>query len=317
MKKRAFILIIMLSFFTGGIAALISFFSVKIMNAEEEALLKEGKTFWNWDSPYGQLSIHYEEKGEGANHILLIHGFRAHAYTWKLLTGPLSQAGYHVWTLDLIGYGLSEKPHHVIYNQDFFVAQIKAFMHANQIQEAHIVGNSMGGAIALELALDNPLRVRTLTIINGLGYSLKLPSYLYILRYMDFIWGPFLNPFMIRNSLHEVVHNKEFITDEKVEAYCLPYRFPGGISASLLTMRQFDLHKLENMHFQFSQIKQPTLILWGKEDGLIPLEHYHQFVADLPSAKSILITDCGHMPQEEKPEQVVAALLSFFDEAKN
>ncbi len=243
MKRHAIILIVCFGLMFGGAAALITFFSVPIMNEEEQTRLKIDKTFWKWHSPYGSLTMHYAEHGSGSNHVLFIHGFRAHSYTWKLLTDPLVQAGHHVWVLDLIGFGLSDKPNFVVYNQNFFIEQIKAFMQEHRISAAHIVGNSMGGTLALELALDQPDIVRSLTLINGLGYTLEMPYYLYVTRYLDFIWGPFLNPFMIRNCLYEVIHNKESITDEKVEAYCLPYRFPGGILASLLTMRQFDLKK--------------------------------------------------------------------------
>ena len=80
-----------------GAAALITFFSVPIMNEEEQTRLKIDKTFWKWHSPYGSLTMHYAEHGSGSNHVLFIHGFRAHSYTWKLLTDP-RQAGHHVWS---------------------------------------------------------------------------------------------------------------------------------------------------------------------------------------------------------------------------
>lgn len=312
MKKRVLTLIICLGLIIGGIAGFFTSFSVPIMNEEEQAQLKIGKTFWNWASPDGPLSMHYVEHGSGSDHVLFIHGFRAHTYTWKLLINPLTQAGHHVWVLDLVGFGLSDKPDYVVYNQSFFVEQIKAFMKENQITSAHIVGNSMGGTLALELALDQPNLVRSLTLINALGYTLEMPLYLYIMRHLDFIWGPCLNPPMIRNCLDNVIYNKEYITDEKVEAYCLPYRFPGGILSSLLTMRQFDLKRLDEMHLHFSQIKQPILIIWGEDDSLIPIHHYQKFLKELPNAKNLLIPNCGHMPQEEKPDEVLSAILPFL-----
>lgn len=298
----------------GGLAAFINYLSVQIMDEAEQTQLKAGKSFWTWSSSYGPLSLHYVEKGAGNDHLLLIHGFRAHTYTWELLIDPLTKAGYHVWVLDLVGFGLSDKPEHVFYDQNFFTAQIKAFMKAKKISSAHLLGNSMGGGLALEIALEEPDIVNSLILINALGYPLDVPYYLYIVRYLDFIWGPFLNPPMIRNCLNEVIFNKDCITDEKVEAYCLPYRFPGGILASLLTMRHFNIKKLNTMHQRYSEIQMPVLIVWGEKDMLIPLDHYKKFRKDFPHAKHYLIPECGHMPQEEKPDDMIRIILPFLQE---
>jgi pimeloyl-ACP methyl ester carboxylesterase len=312
MKKHATIFILCLIILISGMTAIIQIFSLPLMNQEDQSQIKKDKTFFKLNSPQGPLDMHYIEKGSGSNHILFIHGFRAHAYTWQLLIDPLVQMGHHVWALDLIGFGLSDKPNNVIYNQNFFVNQIRAFMQDKQIASAHIVGNSMGGTLALELALNHPEITRSLTLINGLGYTLEMPSYLYIIRHLDFLWGPCLNPYIIRKCLYEVIYNKEYVTDEKVEAYCLPYRLPGGILASLLTMRQFDLQRLEELNLSFDKIKQPILIIWGEDDTLIPIDHYRRFVKDLPEAKNHLIPNCGHMPQEEKPDEVLSIIIPFY-----
>lgn len=285
---------------------------LQILEPEELEKIKQGKQFWEWASPYGPLAMHYVEKGEGANHILLLHGFRSHTYTWKYLTDPLSKAGYHVWAIDLIGYGLSDKPDHAMYNVDFFVQQIVSFMEAKGIFNAHLIGNSMGGGLALNIALDYPQHVRSLSLLSALGYPLDLPFYLSLGRHISQIWAPFLGPRMVRQTLQQVVCQTELITDEQVEAYCLPYRFPNGIITSLLTLQQFDNQRLIEMSKRYPTLQLPTLVIWGDHDRLIPIHHYEKFIQDFPHAGRLLIGNCGHIPQEEAPQQVLEAVSQFL-----
>lgn len=296
-----------LAFFTAFMAT-----DVSMLDQEEQQQIKSGKLFWEWSSPYGPLAMHYVEKGKGAKHILLLHGFRAHSYTWRHLVEPLAQSGYHVWAIDYIGYGLSDKPDHAVYDFDFFIQQIEDFMKAHGIPKAHLIGSSMGGGLALKMALTYPEHVSSLTLLDALGYPLNMPFYLSIGRYIHQIWAPFLRPKLVRHSLNEIFFNSELITDEQVEAYSLPYRFPGGISATLLTLQQFDNQHLVDMSNQYQYLNYPTLVIWGDQDRLIPTTHYEQFLKDFPHAQCLLIKNCGHIPQEEAPQQVIPALSAFL-----
>jgi pimeloyl-ACP methyl ester carboxylesterase len=294
-----------------GLAWLISA-DLPILEFEEQQKLKADKNFWGWSSPYGSFEIHYVEKGSGTKHLLLLHGFRGHSYTWRHLMTPLAKAGYHVWAIDLIGYGLSDKPDNVPYNVDFFVQQVKDFMDAHEIQQAHFVGSSMGGGLALSVALADPQRIHSLTLLNALGYPIPLPLYLSVARYFSQIWAPFLSPTVVRTVLKQTVFNEKLISDEQVEAYALPYRFPGGLAATLLTLQQFDNSILRDMEKHYINLHYPLLVIWGDHDTLIPVSHYKKFLQDFPTAQSLLIKNCGHIPQEEEPEQVLTAMLDFL-----
>ena len=137
MKKRIKRLLLGLSFLFIALALFLTFSRPQLFTPEEQQRLREGKQFWEWSSPHGPLAIHYVEKGEGPNHILLIHGFRSHIFTWKEIIDPLAKAGYHVWAIDLLGFGLSDKPDANIYNLDFFTEQINAFIarHLKETQQ--------------------------------------------------------------------------------------------------------------------------------------------------------------------------------------
>lgn len=289
---------------------------IPLLGEEEEERIKADKHFWEWPSPYGSLKTHYIEKGEGSRHVILIHGFRSHTYTWKALIDPLANAGYHVWAIDLIGFGLSDKPDHAVYNPDFFVEQIHAFMDSKGISQAHLIGNSMGGGLALSFAIDYPEQVHSLTLLNALGYPLEIPFYMSFGKHVTKICPVFLGPTMIRYGLKQIVYNQELVTDEQVEAYSLPYRFPGGIKASLATLDNFDNQILVKMERHYPSLHTPALIIWGDHDQLIPLSHYEKFIKDFPHAEKLLINNCGHIPQEEAPDEVLAILLPFLEKER-
>jgi pimeloyl-ACP methyl ester carboxylesterase len=315
LKKTIWVLAILVGLIWMTLVVLFVSTDIQILEPEEQQKLKADKQFWEWRSPYGPLAMHYVEKGEGDHHLLLLHGFRAHTFTWKAVIDPLAQAGYHVWAIDLIGYGLSDKPDNAVYSVDFFVQQVYAFMEAKGIAQAHLIGNSMGGGLALSLALSHPKCVQSLTLLSALGYPLDMPLYLSLGRHISQIWAPFLGPTMIRHCLKQIVCQSDKVTDEQVEAYSLPYRFPGGVAASLLTLQKFDNQRLVEMGQQYASLTYPTLIIWGDHDTLIPLCHYEKFIHDFPHAQTLLITNCGHIPQEEEPEQVLAAILQFLQKA--
>ena len=284
-----------------------------MLNMEALAKLKEGKRFWEWHTPEGSFDMHYVEIGQGPHHILLLHSFRAHTFTWRYLLEPLAQAGYHVWAVDLIGFGLSDKPEHVTYNLDFFIKQVTDFMESKQIDKAHLIGNSMGGGIALKLGLLHPSKTSSLILLSALGYPHDLPFYVTICRHIRQIWSPFLGQSMVRHSMRYIMYDQQKISDEQVEAYTLPYRLPGGIAATLLTLQQFDNQYLIEMSQQYNTLQKPMLVIWGEQDCQIPVSHYEKFMRDFSHAQGLLIPDCGHIPQEEHPREVLKSVLGFLE----
>lgn len=311
-KKLIWIFTVVFSLFGGALIVFFLSTEIQILKPIEQLQIKVGKQFWEWHSPYGPLAIHYIEKGEGPHHLLLLHGFRAHSFTWKALMDPLTGAGYHVWSIDFIGYGLSDKPEQDIYNDNFFVQQIYAFMQAKNIENVHLIGSSMGGGLAMSLALDHPKEIRSLTLLNALAYPLEMPLSLYLGKHIGSLWSPFLGPTLVRYGLKQIFYHADKISDEQVEAYSLPYRFPGGVTAPLLTLQNFNNQRLVEMGCHYPSLIHPMLIIWGDHDTLIPLSHYENFIRDFPNAEKLLIKNCGHLPQEEEPEQVLTAILNFL-----
>ncbi len=170
----------------------------------------------------------------------------------------------------------------------------------------------MGGGLALSLAIADPTKVESLTLLNALGYALDVPFYITLGKHLGKMWSPFLGPTMIRYGLKQIIYHTDQVSEEQVEAYSLPYRFPGGATASIRTLQKFNNERLIEMGLQYPSLHHPMLVIWGDHDMLIPLSHYEKFLKDFPHADTLLITDCGHIPQEEAPDQVLTALLKFL-----
>lgn len=274
--------------------------------------LKAGHLFWEWNSSYGAHQVHYIEKGTGSNHIILIHGFGGHSFTWRFIIDQLAEAGYHIWSIDLLGFGLSDKPLGAPYGLDLFRQQITDFIISKKIGSAHLIGNSMGGGLCLGMAVEHPQMVKSLVLIDPFAYPQTLPMTLKITKFAGKAASPFQGDFMVRRVLEEVMYDPSKVTHEQVDAYTLPFRMPGGIEAFISTLQNFDNNQIKNLSKKYSKISVPLLLIWGREDSWIPISTIDLFRKDFPKAEVLIIPQCGHIPQEECPEAVLDSIKKFL-----
>jgi pimeloyl-ACP methyl ester carboxylesterase len=247
---------------------------------------------------YGQ-NIRYLEAGQGPT-VILLHGLGAVKEVWMASFSALS-AGYHVYALDQIGLGHSDKPL-VEYKIATWVDFLYAFMQAQSIRKATLVGNSLGGWIALDFTLQHPELVDRLVLVDSAGLA----------------WGqggPLvdLNPASVagtRALLESLFYDKKIVTDTFVlQVFTDHMRNNDGytIQRTLAGFAQpsFEDDKLKLVH-------APTLVVWGREDELIKVDRAEKFRDGIPGAKLAVFDQCGHVPQLEKPEQFSRALLDFL-----
>jgi pimeloyl-ACP methyl ester carboxylesterase len=270
------------------------------------------RTYWQWQSPAGSYAIHYIEKGAGPHHIVLLHGFAAHSFTWRFVIDDLVKAGYHVWSIDLLGSGFSDKPLHLRYHLDLFINQIEAFMQAKQIPQAALIGNSMGGGLALAISIKYPHRVQSLVLIDALAFPIKLPFYFATTRLMGKWTKPFIGKAMTKQILKQVMYDPQKISEEQIDAYVFPFHTPGGKDAFIKTIQNFNPRDLESLALHFKEIKVPLLIIWGEKDSWMPLPYFKRLSQAFPQATTVVIPHCGHIPQEECPVEVNKVLLQFL-----
>src|SRR5271165_7152023 len=252
---------------------------------------------------FGQ-SIHYSEAGQGPT-VILLHGLGANAGIWVANIGPLS-AHYHVIALDQIGFGHSDKPL-IDYKIATFVDFLYGFMQSQRIVKATLVGNSLGGWIALDFALQHPEMVEKLVLVDagGLSFESAPPTIN-------------LNPASLDDTkkvLAVVFYNQAMVTDLAVAAvFSRHLKDNDGYTIrrtmdGIITTNQREDTKLSSVH-------TPTLVVWGANDALLPLSMGERFHSGISGSKLVAIKECGHVPQLEKPEEFNRALLDFLGQPK-
>ncbi|MHB8573209.1 MAG: alpha/beta fold hydrolase [Candidatus Dormibacteria bacterium] len=280
----------------------------------------------------GGLNVQYLEAGDGPT-LLLLHGLGSSGYLeWRFNLLRLARKR-HVVAIDLPGYGTSERPDHHRYSVPFFIDFLAQFLDVLGAGPVDVAGVSFGGRLALGLALDEPGRVRSLTVVNalGLGRPNPLPTYLLMTvpRLGEWIFEQSgrvsrrlsLQQLRALNSLrfHDRRRGREVVDRESVDYVQTLMDDPAYHRAYLATVRSVaDFWRvkpgvvvLDRLH----RIEVPTLIIWGANDPIFPVRHAREAAARLPHARLEVIDHCGHTPQVEQPELFNRTLLDFLSTA--
>lgn len=257
------------------------------------------------------LRIHYLEKGEGTP-LVLIHGYTSSTYTWKDQFAELAKQ-YRVIAVDLKGFGFSDKPDGD-YSRRAQGEVVARLLDKLNIERAWLVGNSMGGETALNVAADHPEKVLGLVLIDSAGVKVQgrtslAPWYLQLPVVGRLLTALALtSDRLVRAGLEKSFYDDSKITDERVSAYYQPLRTLGGQLSATRARAQFELFPVED---KIPLIKAPTLIIWGAEDELIPLEAGRKLNELITGSKLVVFDKCGHVPQEEMPERVLNEITGF------
>jgi pimeloyl-ACP methyl ester carboxylesterase len=261
----------------------------------------------------GSQLVHVEQAGQGEP-VVLLHGFGASTYSWRKVIPALS-ASHRAVAIDLNGFGYTERPKDLAaYTREGQAALVLGVLDALGIDRAHFVGHSYGGGLSLYLASIHPERFRTLVLVDSSAptYSDDRRSRLASSRPFAnlFLRAVALRPAMVRRSLKASFFDGSLITPGLVQAYLDRVRIEGAEDAFYgLTVPR----RLPGFKVALDKIRVPTLAVWGAEDHLISLATGRRSVARIPGSEFVVIERCGHLPMEEKPEALLAALLSFLE----
>jgi pimeloyl-ACP methyl ester carboxylesterase len=262
------------------------------------------------------VRIHYQEKGSGTP-LVLLHGFSSSTYSWKDVFEPLAK-NFRVVVVDLKGFGFSAKPDGD-YSRRAQAVLVTHLLDHLQIKQAWLVGNSVGGEVALNVVLQNPTRVAGLILIDSAGVQVPghqsvAPAYLRIPVLGRVLLALALSSDkLVRQGLLKSFYDDAKVTDERVAAYYRPLKTRNGQLAAARTQAQFGEFPIEQ---DLARINTRTLIIWGAEDQLIPLAAGHKLNDLIKDSKLVTIERCGHVPQEELPERVVAELSRFVADSQ-
>ena len=256
------------------------------------------------------LRLRYVRKGEGPP-VLLLHGISSSLYTWKDVL-PALAAHHDVIAVDLPGFGGSDVPAH--FDGEAWSSLLVGLLDALGVPRASLAGNSLGGALSAVTAARWPDRVDRLVLIDAAGYNLALERRPWLLQVMGKAPGGLLDALpqrpLMRQGLRQVFFDDGKVTGERVEEYLAPMARPGARAASRRILTSGETFGLPGL---VKQVKAPTLVLWGDHDTWIPLADADLFARDIPGARKVVIERCGHVPQEEKPEEVSRLILQFIE----
>ncbi|HZI21599.1 MAG TPA: alpha/beta fold hydrolase [Gemmatimonadales bacterium] len=254
-------------------------------------------------------SIRYIDSGTGPA-VMYLHGLGASMYAWRKNLAPIAAAGYRVVAFDNRGFGFSDKPASG-YDNGSYVRLVVALLDSLHVPYAVLVGHSMGGAIAAQVALAHPERVRGLVLIGSAGLGVREPILLRVGRW------PVLGPLVLalrgravtRRLLEATYADPRKVSAADIDQYYAPVAEPDYGRGLHGVLREFRFDCLTD---QLEHIAPPTLVLWGEEDRLIPIALGRTLAAGIPHAAFLSVPQAGHAVQEEAPGEVNRLLLRFL-----
>jgi len=249
-------------------------------------------------------------KGEA---VVFLHGLGASSYSWRYLL-PAFAKTYSVYAPDFPGYGRSDKPCDFDYTFGGFEKWLEAFLDSQGITRAVLVGNSMGGAVSLRLALQKPDRVSALVLIGAPLYLDNIPKILWTLRtpILGRILEPFLGRWTVKLIAPSAFLDRRQITEDVLDEYSLALKTRAGRRAAAETVRRCLTPDLPELISRYGELKAPVLFIRGDHDAVVDQASAEKFCRTVPRGGCLCIPVCGHVPQEEKPDVVSAAISGFL-----
>ena len=252
--------------------------------------------------------------------VILLHGLGASRFSWRHLAPELAK-DRDVYALDLLGFGHSDKPLQASYDVFSQAERVFAVMQQLALGDGVVAGNSMGGGVALAMALTPDLarrqQISGLVLISTIAYPQKMPFYLDLLR------KPFLGDRLIdlappqaivRKVLEFGYFNRDKIEQNAVEAYAEALKSRPGRRALVAATKQLEPDNIDDITAQYETIRVPTLILWGGSDHVVPVKNGERLARTMPNAHLQVLPRCGHLAQEECPEAVSKHVKAFLTE---
>ncbi len=263
------------------------------------------------------VRLHVEEHGRGRP-LILLHGMGGSGYSFRRLVGPLAR--YHrVITIDLKGFGASEKPFDLAYAPSDQAALIEAFLRQRRLTHVTLAGHSYGGAVALMTALrlqrSEPGRIRRLVLMNAPAYPQALPRSQQLLslpvlpHFGLAIVPPILNA---RAALQSTRKGAPPVDDRDAIAYAEPLYEPGGRHALIVTARIMSSYDGRDAIPFYRGLHVPTLLVWCRNDPTVPLSTGERLAKALPHARLSVLETCEHSPAEEQPADTAVLLQRFI-----
>ena len=268
------------------------------------------------------VNVHYKTWGEGEPTFILLNGFGASLFSWREVTEPLSQLGT-VIAYDRPAFGLTERPleweGESPYGPQAQVDIVIGLMDELGVEKAILVGNSAGGTVSMQVALQHPERVQALILVDAAVYAgggapawsrsiLKTPQMNHV--------GPLIARQLQAQGVEFIKtawHDPSKITQDIFDGYQKPLQTENWDKALWqLTVASEESGLIERL----AEITMPTLVITGDDDRIVPTEQSLRLADELPNAELKVIAQSGHLPHEEKPVEFMQAVIEFLSTLK-
>ena len=261
----------------------------------------------------GAITTNYHDRGTGAP-VVLLHGSGPGVsawVNWRLVIPHLAQH-FRAVAPDIVGFGFTERPDGISYDMETWLRHALDFLDAMEIEQAHVIGNSFGGSLAVALAIRAPERVSRLVLMGSVGLEFDLTEGL------DLTWGYTPSLENMRRLLDLFAYNRELVTDElaqmRYEASLRP-----GVQESYAAMfpapRQDGIRKICSSEADVRNIEHETLIIHGRDDRVIPASVSEQLSRCIKNSQLHIFGNCGHWTQIEHNRRFNQLVTDFLLEA--
>jgi pimeloyl-ACP methyl ester carboxylesterase len=260
----------------------------------------------------GDQLVHIEQAGEGEP-IVLLHGFGASTYAWRKVMPGLA-ARFRVIAIDLNGFGYTQRPKDFeSYTREGQADLVLRVMDALGIDKARFMSHSYGGGITIWLASRHPERVRSMVLVDSSAptYANDRRSRLAGLRPVaSLALRALLRPGSVRRSLINSVYDDSLVTPELVREYYDRLRVEGVLDAYVGLTAPV---RKPPEPVRLESIETPVLLVWGADDRLIPASDGRQAAGRFPHGEFAVLERTGHIPMEERPEELLQIALPFLE----
>jgi len=258
----------------------------------------------------GTFNTNYHDVGKGFP-LVLLHGSGPGVSAWanwnKLF--PLLSSDHRIIAPDLVGFGYTDRPEGQVYNMDAWVTQTVNLLDALKIEQADIIGNSFGGALALALAIKYPKRVRKLVLMGSMGVTFPLTYGL------DRVWGYTPSLTNMQELIGIFAYNRAMMPPElakgRYEGSIQP-GFQESFSSMFPAPRQAGVEAMAQYEIYLKEVRHQTLIVHGREDRVIPLETSMKLISIIENAQLHVFGKCGHWTQIERTEEFAELVRNFL-----
>ncbi len=267
---------------------------------------------------YAQLShgkVRYELAGpENGDIVVLIHGLIGHMHIWDNQFHFLVARGFRVLRFDIYGRGFSDRVKHE-HSSELFVTQVSELIaHLALKGKLNLIGLSMGGAISTRFASRFPERISSVLLVDCYGIPTPNDPGIRIVQPKgigEALIGTFGGGILKRAPIKGVYDKRKH--KDFARWFSAPLVIKGSKRALLSTLRNFMLEDHAPHYQRLNEMDFPKLILWGREDAILPFEYGLRIHALMPTARFEVFEKCGHIPQYEEPEKFNSLALDFLE----